>query len=706
MSIFNHFQQLTLSTDQESALKKLEVFLNGSTQVFMLKGYAGSGKTTILKGLTKYIESLQKEFILLAPTGRAAKVLKDKTGQGLTIHRGIYNFKELETINHSSEDDAEHSFHYYFPINLTDTNQKVIIVDEASMVSSKEAKHELFTYGTSILLNDLLTFASLQSTETKIIFVGDPAQLPPFGDNHSWALDKSYFEKLGISTDEAEMKQVLRQNDNLIFKNAEIIRKTLEQNNRSELKFEFDKTSFIKMELVEIIETFTSLFPKPEIGDGVIVSFSNAQCYQYNLAIREKLFPDQKDIVAGDLLLINNNNYHTYSAELFNGDIAKVVSVNPNIVTQSAPVMCDVNGKKIRKTITLHFREITIRIPTHSDDIKCNIIDSHLNAIERDLTISEMKALYINFVMRFNNEQKERKEAGLPSFKVGSDEFKKALKSDSFYNALKVKYGYAITCHKAQGGEWDKVFVDYSFRVGLKNDPLRWCYTATTRGVNTVFAINPPYFDKFDKLTFSPIGAIGKLPNTALTFDNIVCSPFHNLLQHKCKSLKYWEIVEKLENTSYRIEKVESFDYLERYTIGKDDILIQLQANNKKTGHFIEKFSVITNVGNSIKEELENIFNEDCKYSFSISYSPSADFLSELYSRMQEGCSNLFIDITNVVEEKYFVNYYLKTDSVCSYIQFYHNGKGQLTTANPKTFDCEKDVKLESLILNLSQHAG
>ena len=706
MSIFNHFRHLTLSTDQENALKKLEMFLASTTQVFMLKGYAGSGKTTILKGLAEYLDSNKKAFALMAPTGRAAKVIRDKTGkEATTIHKGIYNFDELETINDESVDEAEHSFHYYFPINSSGSDAKIIIVDESSMISSKESKNELFTFGTEILLNDLMTYASLQTTGNKIIFVGDPAQLPPVGDSNSWALDASYFEKLKISTDQIEMKQVLRQGNNLILTNAEKIRKTLEQTKRTELKLDFDETSFVKIEPIEVNEKYTELFPKPEIGDGVIVSYSNSQCYRYNVSIRKILFPNQNNIVAGDLVLINNNNYHTYGVELFNGDIAKVVSVSNKIVEQSAPVICDDGGKKIRKIITLHFREITIRVPNYSEEIVCNIIDSHLHSVNRDLSFDEMKALYINFLMRFNDLQKKRKETGQTTFKVGSDEFKQALKSDRFFNALRVKFGYAITCHKSQGGEWNKVFVDYFGRVSLRNEPLRWCYTATTRGIHTVYAINPPRFSKMDKFKFAAIGNIGTLPNEALALEDVKISPFHSILHHKCKSLKYWEVFEKLENTSYSIEKVETFGYLERYNIINEEKHIQIQANHRSSGHFVEKFQVLNSTNETQKIELESIFNADFISYYAVNYSPSKNFLADLFSKMQEECSNLSISITNVVEGKYFVNYYLKTDSICSYIQFYYNDKDQLTTAMPKTYGSEIDNKLQTLIQNLLQYA-
>jgi hypothetical protein len=504
------------------------------------------------------------------------------------------------------------------------------------------------------------------------------------------------------------MKEVVRQKDNLILRNATLLRNTLETPNRDELKFEFDKNTFVEIEGDEIIKKYTDLFPTPELGNGIVISFSNAQCFHYNTAIREKIFPGQKNTVPCDLLLINNNNYHTYGVELFNGDIVKVISVSPISQSQSAPVWCSEAGRKVRKIIKLDFREVVIRHSGYPQDITCLIIDSLLHSIDRDLSINEMKALYINFVMRFKEEQKKRKENNLEVYKVGSFEFKAQLKGDKFFNALRVKFGYAITCHKAQGGEWDKIFVDYSGRVSLKDDPLRWCYTATTRGKNTLYAINPPHFGKLSKFKFAPIGLLGKIPADSLRFDQVNVSPFHTPNQHRCKSAKYWEIVEKLEGTPYVIQSGESKgDFLERYNIRNGDVNIIIQASHKVSGHFIEKFRVVNTVNETVKEGIESIFNSPFIPTFNLDYKPGSAMLADLFSKMQEQCSDLEISITNIVEKPkdYFVNYYLITDSPCAYIQFYFDVNNKLTTAMPKTFQCANDSKLQLLIQNLLNYA-
>jgi hypothetical protein len=706
MSIFDHFKHLNLSQDQEITLTNLETFLASPLQVFMLKGYAGSGKTTIIKGIVEFLDNKKKEYMLMAPTGRAAKILRDKTGKGKTIHSSIYNLEKLVSINKDSEVEAEHSFHYYFPIDQSETNSRILIIDEASMISAKESKNELFTFGTNNLLNDLFTFARLKSGNNKIIFVGDPAQLPPITDNKSLALDASYLRNLGYIVEEAEMKQVMRQGNNLILENAKKIRALLNSDKRTELQFQYDTESFIKLSPSEIIEKYLDSFPIPEIGNGVIISFSNSQSYHYNAAVRERLFPGNKRILEGDLIVIGNNNYHTYGAELYNGDIAKVISVSPDILLQSAPVQNKELNKKV--LIQLQFRKISIRIPTYPDDIHCYIIESLLNSVNRDLSIDEMKSLYINFVMRFNEKQKANKESGRDYYKVGSEEFRQELKSDPFYNALKVKYGYAITCHKAQGGEWKKVFVDYSGRISLANDPLRWCYTATTRGIDTVYASNAPNFRKLDKFKFSPIVTISTLPNEALNFNNISASPFHTNTDHKCKSAKYWEVLEKLENTPFKLVKVETIGvYLERYTVVFEERQIVIQASNRNSGHFIDPFKIVNPNIEFQEKEIEDLFNKRIDTSHYYDYEPENSLLHKLHSMMQECCMELGITITNVQKGKqFYVNYYLITDSICSYIQFYYNDKGKLTTAMPKTFDCVNDGKLKSLIIKLTDYAS
>jgi tRNA A37 threonylcarbamoyladenosine biosynthesis protein TsaE len=712
VQIFDHFRHINLTKDQRNALEILHAFLESDERVFILQGYAGSGKTTLLMGFVEYLESLKKKYQLMAPTGRAAKVIRDKTKkEATTIHRGIYNFERLDAIEAENERVEEQSYHYVFPINQISDDKSILIIDEASMISSKESKHELFTFGTGFLLNDLLTYAKVSASNNKLIFVGDPAQLQPVGDNKSLALDPDYFSNvLNLRTKIVELTKVVRQNDNLILKNAEKIRNLIFSEKRKELKFDYDASSFVQSNPNVFYEHFVDTFPSPKVGDGIIIAYSNGQCFHNNIAIREKLFPNQKDLVVGDIILINNNNYHTYGTELFNGDLAQVVEVNPDTISQSAPVMVDKNGKKERIVISLMFKWVKIRLPHFSEDISCLIHYDLLNSVNRDLSIDEMKAVYINFLIRFNEKQKERKEKGLHSYKIGSEEFKNALKSDPFFNALKIKYGYSITCHKSQGGEWEKVFVDYSGRVSLKTEPLKWCYTATTRARESVICLNAPNFGAFSRLNFNPLGQIGNFPKNAISFLGVKNSPFHNGNAHKCKSLKYWEIYEKLENTNFKIENVISpiNGYLERYFIRcENNELIQLDGHHNGAGYFTQAFKVTSDNDNPAAIELDAIFNAPYERQYLIDWNPADFFLKELHSYVLQACDESKSTLTNVVKTgNYDLTYYFITDSVCSYIQFYFNGKNQFTSAMPKKIGPEEDEKLKLIISNLETNAS
>ena len=696
-AIFNHFQDLTLTEDQRNALEKIEKFLSSDAQIFILKGYAGSGKTTLLKGLVRYLQEEEKQCQVMAPTGRAAKILRRKVGQGATIHKIIYALEDIHTEHLENEETGEHSYLYHFPIRLEgDSKQRILIVDEASMVSNVKNEQEFFQFGTDILLADLLTYSRVRETHNKIIFVGDPAQLPPVGDSVSQALNTDFFEKLGLEYMQAEMTQVVRQGNNLILKNATTIRKVIEQPIKSELVLDYD-SDFIKMNIEDIATQYTELFPMPELGQGVVIAYSNRQCLHYNQSIRSKIFPNTPDVIAGDILLINQNNY-TKGVELFNGDMVKVLEVSDELVIRkNIPVF----EKGVKKPTTLTFRGVKL-LPEGSDTIvECYIIDSLLNSIDRDLSVIEKKALFVDFVIRFREKYGDK-------YKEGSREFKEALKEDPYFNALRVKYGYAITCHKSQGGEWDTTFVDYSGRTGLNNDPLRWSYTATTRAVKRCYAANAPYTTCFSFFQISEIGAVSKMPNETFSLRNIPLSPFHKEGQHRAKSLKYWEVVANLENTPYRVEQVESKgDYQERYTISNGEQEDVFDAFHSGAGVF-KDFTPLHHGATPWQSQVLTLLNKpNDEVLFEIDYTPSTPLFEKLYGLMQSACEDTEVVITNVEEKpaNYIVLYCLRTDEgKGAYIQFYFNSKQQLTRAMPKSMKGADDQKLQLLIQKLKEY--
>ena len=231
---------MELTFQQNKVFEQIKAFLNSDASVFILRGYAGTGKTTMVKVVADYI-SQSRQLIMMAPTGRAARVLSDKTGyRATTIHRAIYEKAHL--LPKRVKDVAESEFKFVFPIHKSDKEGDIVaIVDEASMVCSRKIEHELFIFGTDNLMDDLLTYVR-PNFGGKVIFVGDPAQLPPVGESVSSALSTKYFQGKGLEVVEAELTEVLRQKgDSIILKNAMMIRDLLNKDKRNQLVFEEQK---------------------------------------------------------------------------------------------------------------------------------------------------------------------------------------------------------------------------------------------------------------------------------------------------------------------------------------------------------------------------------------------------------------------------------------------------------------------------------
>ncbi|MFZ4377096.1 MAG: ATP-dependent DNA helicase [Saprospiraceae bacterium] len=502
MSIFNHFNHLNLSKGQETALTKLEAFLDSTVPVFMLKGYAGSGKTTILKGLVDYLSDIEKDFVLMAPTGRAAKVIREKTGQeAFTIHKSIYSYEEMVEIEEGN------SFYYYYKIrNNTDVAGKIFIVDEASMLSDAKSESEFFRFGTGQLMSDLIAYTRVEQPKvnSKIIFVGDPCQLPPVGDNSSKAFDTVYLkEKFNLSSEETEMKEVKRQGgDSGILQAAAKMRKSISANYFND----FNLRSNGKDILNPTYETFLDTWQEAA-NPKIIIASKNKTCLDLNLQIRERRFGNADlPIQKSDIVIMGGNNYRK---GVFNGEFAVVNEVS-DTVTQRTILL------KGKNPITLYWRDVTLVFPdaeSNNKMVNAKLLENFLYG-DNFLKPEETQALYVDFTLRHKE------------LKPKSEEFKDAIMKDEYFNCLLMKYGYAVTCHKAQGGEWDNVFTvwdndnlegfdcftDKQRRAGKTNhDFYRWAYTAITRASKTLYALNPPFFNSYSAMAFLDVAVINSL---------------------------------------------------------------------------------------------------------------------------------------------------------------------------------------------------
>lgn len=502
MSIFNHFKHLNLSQGQETALTKLEAFLAGPEQVFMLKGYAGSGKTTILKGLVEYLNAIEKDFALMAPTGRAAKVIREKTGQeAFTIHKSIYSYEDMVEIEEGD------SFYYYYKIrNNVDIVGKIFIVDEASMLSDAKSEGEFFRFGSSHLLTDLITYTRIahENVKSKIIFVGDPCQLPPVGDNSSKAFESEYLKiKFNISSYETEMKEVQRQGlDSGILKLAGKIRKSIS----SGFFNDFNLKSNGRDILNPTYESFLQTWENTE-NPKIIIASKNKTCLDLNMQIREKRFGNAAlSVQKSEIVIMGGNNYRK---GIFNGEFAVINEVSDNVTQRTISL----RGKN---PVTLYWREVELVFPDKESNnkiVKGKMLENFLYG-DNFLKPEETQALYVDFTTRHKG------------LKPKTEEFKEAIMQDEYFNCILMKYGYAVTCHKAQGGEWDNVFTvwdndnmegfdcftDKQRNAGKTNqDFYRWAYTAITRASKTLYALNPPFFNSYSAMAFLDVKVLNAL---------------------------------------------------------------------------------------------------------------------------------------------------------------------------------------------------
>ncbi|NLA11701.1 MAG: AAA family ATPase, partial [Firmicutes bacterium] len=488
---------LELTHSQAEAVSKLGTFLAGDTPLFLLKGYAGTGKTFLIKVLASYFDHIGREFYLMAPTGRAGKVLRENTDfPAYTIHKSIYDFTNLKEYQYE-EKDGDETYRFFFDLSTeTHNTDTVFILDEASMISDKYNDNEFLRFGSGHLLADLLHFATPgPGLKRKIIFVGDSAQLPPVNMTTSPALNKEYLkDHYNLEAEEYLLTDVVRQKKNSgILANATRLRNSILHGTYNQFKIDTGYPDVTLLPVEDIIDTYRAKFGQKVDENSVIIAYSNSKVRHYNQMMRAFLFPDRKNIVPGDRVLVVKNNYN-YPVEIFNGDFSFIKAVSDQPETHQIPLY----KLKQKETIELTFRDIVIEFRSQDQKptrFSCKMIENLLFSPSRDLSNDEKKALYIDFKIRH------------PKLKPGDPLFAEVLKKDPYFNCLFLKFGYAVTCHKAQGGEWENAFVDFHANTGYQTEGYyRWAYTAMTRGKKYLFAVNPPQFDMHDELTPIAVG--------------------------------------------------------------------------------------------------------------------------------------------------------------------------------------------------------
>ena len=676
---------MELTTQQNIVFEQIKAFLNSDASVFILRGYAGTGKTTMVRVIADYIEQ-SRHLVMVAPTGRAARVLAMKTGHAaVTIHKAIYTKAHVEPKK--VKDVAESEFKFVFPINQSENGGNIVaIVDEASMVCSRKIEHELFMFGTDNLMEDLLTFVR-PNFGGKVIFVGDPAQLPPVGEPVSNALRAEYFQEKGLKVIEAELTEVLRQkDDSVILKNAMMIRNLLKKEKRNQLVFEEQKDDVETVPSEQFLDKYINYRKESGRHDSVIICYSNKSANRYNRDIRKALYGEDVPLQENDILLITQNNYRLGR---MNGEFVPVISIGKR-TQQSAPVYAQIGGKKERIVITLNFIQVTVP-DGNGNPMLCMLLEDLLTSDKATISIDENRALYINFCMRN------------PGLKQDTEAFAEALLNDEYYNAIRAKYGYAVTGHKCQGGEWGKVFVDYTGRTGLDDDSLRWAYTATTRAQKTLYVTNLPHITPFSKFRIEPIQKCKNIATECRILNEVPPTPFHNENVDNGVRAKYHCIAKNMEYTPYRIISVQSRPYLEIYNIQTPDGVDRYDLFYKAGDIFQPAKAISPNQHTPL---LEIMLNDERGMSYKFDYIPSDESHSKLLDLIRSACDTISVQITNVVEhaEDFSTIYYMRTSGTFSYIKVYVNSDGFITYAKPMSLKGKDDRELGAIIEIINSH--
>ena len=453
----------TPTAEQEYALDVFARFMTDSDDqvVMIMRGSAGTGKTTLAGAIVRAMAALKQKMILLAPTGRAAKVFSLNAGHAAyTIHRRIYRQKSAGDLS-------------AFSLNDNLNRDTLFIIDEASMIANQGYGDSAF--GSGCLLDDLMTFVyqSGRGSNCRMLLIGDKAQLPPVGEDESPALMADVLRCYGMRVYECDLNQVLRQGEESgILWNATQIRQMITHDEMTQLpKIRF--AGFADIQMVpggELIDALSTSYYRVGTDETIVITRSNKRANIYNQGIRNQVLDREDELCRGDQLMIVKNNYFWTEGSkeipfIANGDIAVVQRV-----------------RHVHELYGFRFAEVTMQLPDYDDfELTATVCLDTLTSEAPALTHEQQEQLY-NAVMEDYADIPQKAERI------------KKMKTDRYYNALQVKFAYAVTCHKAQGGQWAHVYLDQGYMTDdmLTPDYIHWLYTAFTRATEQLYLVNWP----------------------------------------------------------------------------------------------------------------------------------------------------------------------------------------------------------------------
>ena len=462
------------TSDQQHALQTFATFLadRHPQSVMVLRGSAGTGKTSLAGAMVRTLSRLGQKLTLMAPTGRAAKVFSLNSGMTAhTIHRRIYRERAYQGL------DGQ------FNLNDNRYHDMLFIVDEASMASSQAAFGES-AFGSGSLLDDLIKYV-YSGENCRLLLIGDKAQLPPVGEAEAPALAGDVLTGYGLRVYQCDLNEVLRQSgDSGILYNATIIRQMITHDEATALpRIRFQ--GFADVVMVpgdELIESLASSYAQVGLDETLVVTRSNKRANIYNQGIRNMVLDREDQLCAGDMLMVVRNNY----------SVAALATASPKGAGggEAPPFTFLANGdrarvqraRNFRELYGFHFADVWLQFPDYDDyEVQTTLIMDSLTTDAPALTREQSEQLYRQVMEDY---------ADIPT----KAERLRALRQDTYFNALQVKFAYAVTCHKAQGGQWQHVYVDQGYMTDdmLTPDYIHWLYTAFTRATDKLFLVNWP----------------------------------------------------------------------------------------------------------------------------------------------------------------------------------------------------------------------
>ena len=461
--------------EQANALDVFARFLTDRNPqvVMILRGSAGTGKTSLSGAIVRTLQGIRQKVMLLAPTGRAAKVFSLNSGTpAYTIHRRIYREKSFSGV------DGQ------FNLNDNLFTDTLFMVDEASMVANMGLGG--MNFGSGCLLDDLVHFV-YQGRNDRLMLIGDKAQLPPVGEEESPALNAAMLQGYGLTVYECDLNEVLRQSEQSgILYNATMIRQMITHDDITQLpKIRFTGFSDIKpMPGAELIEALADSYHHVGLDDTIVVTRSNKRANIFNQGIRNMVLDREEELSQGDILMIVKNNYYWMEEER-----KKMKEKDNQVPSNDIPAFL-ANGDrakvlKVRRRIDLYgfrFATLLLQFPDYGNyELEATVLLDTLTSEAPALTHEQQEQL-------FHQIEEDYQDVPLKADRM------KAIRQDQFYNALQVKFAYAVTCHKAQGGQWAHVYVDQGYMTDdmLTPDYIHWLYTAFTRATEMLYLVNWP----------------------------------------------------------------------------------------------------------------------------------------------------------------------------------------------------------------------